>query len=267
MGLLLTACSPLRDLSARGASRRVLVIIPAWNEEKSVAGVIAEVRAALPSVDVVVVDDGSTDATRRRARASGATVLSLPLHLGVGGAMRTGYRYALRRGYDVAVQVDADGQHDPFQAAALVDAVVAGADLAIGARFAGAGDYAVRGPRRWAMTIMASWLSRRLHTHLTDVTSGFRAANRTTIELFAAHYPAEYLGDTVEALVMAGRAGLTVVQVPVRMRARVHGAPSQSPWRAGLYLLRAVMAIALASGRDWPRTSIPDSQESRATYE
>lgn len=259
------APSPVRGRDGRGDGLRVLVVVPAWNEEASVVGVIAEVRAALPTADVVVVDDGSTDATRRLARASGATVLSLPLNLGVGGAMRTGYRYALRRGYDVAVQVDADGQHDPLQVGGLLAALEDGADLAIGARFAGTGDYVVRGPRRWAMAIMARWLSRRLGTRLTDVTSGFRAANRRTIELFATHYPAEYLGDTVEALVMAGRAGLTVTQVPVHMRARVHGAPSQSPWRAGLYLLRAVMAIVLASGRDWPRNSVPHRQESSVT--
>lgn len=232
---------------------RMLVVIPAWNEERSVGAVVTEVKSTLPDADVLVVDDGSGDATSAAAERTGALVCRLPFNLGVGGAMRAGYRYALRHDYDVVVQVDADGQHDP----AYVDALVRGldrADIAIGARFAGTGDYRARGPRRWAMTMLAFVLSRLAGEKLTDVTSGFRAANRRAIGVFATHYPAEYLGDTVESLVISLRSGCRVTQVPVAMRRRAIGQASQSPGRAALYLLRAIVALSLALIRRWPAT-------------
>jgi glycosyltransferase involved in cell wall biosynthesis len=225
--------------------RRVLVVVPALNEQECLPGVLAELAAALPGADVLVVDDASTDATRAVALAAGARVLSLPIHLGVGGAMRAGYRYALRFGYDAVLQVDGDGQHDPRDAPALL-AALDRADVVVGARFAGVGDYDVRGPRRWAMRLLSRTLSRRVGTTLTDTTSGYRACDRRAVELFARHYPAEYLGDTVEALVLAARSGLRVTQVPVTMRARSGGRPSQSTVRAGVYLGRAAMALVLA---------------------
>ena len=223
---------------------RVLVVIPAFNEEATVAGVVAEVLAALPGADVLVVDDCSTDATRAVALATPAQVVTLPINLGVGGAMRAGFRYALRYGYDAVLQVDGDGQHDPQDAPALL-AALGDADLVIGARFAGAGEYDVRGPRRWAMRRLARTLSRVTGTKLTDTTSGFRASGARTVELFARHYPAEYLGDTVETLVIVARAGLRVVQVPVTMRGRAGGQPSQSPLKAAVYLLRVLLALGL----------------------
>jgi len=223
---------------------RVLVVIPAFNEEATLAGVVAEVRAALRSADVLVVDDCSTDRTRAVALAAAVQVLTLPINLGVGGAMRAGFRYALRYGYDAVLQVDGDGQHDPQDAPRLI-AALADADLVIGARFAGTGDYDVRGPRRWAMRLLAGTLSRVTGTRLTDATSGFRVSNARTLELFARHYPAEYLGDTVETLVIVARAGLTVAQVPVTMRDRAGGQPSQSPVRAAVYLLRVCLALVL----------------------
>ncbi len=229
----------------------VLVIVPAWNEEVALAGTLAELTGAYPTLHVLVVDDGSTDATASVAGAAGVPVVRLPFNLGVGGAMRAGYRYALRNGYQVAVQIDADGQHDPAYLGPLL-AGLEHADIVVGARFAGEGDYAVRGPRRWAMKMLAAVMSRMARTRLTDVTSGFRAANLRATTVFAAHYPAEYLGDTVESLVIAMRVGCSVTQVPVRMRTRQGGRASQSPFRAGLYLIRAVMALGLALVRRWP---------------
>jgi glycosyltransferase involved in cell wall biosynthesis len=233
--------------------KRVLIIIPAWNESGSIADVVAEVRGELPGVSVIVVDDGSTDDTSARAAAAGAIVARLPYNLGVGGAMRTGYRYALREGYEVVVQVDADGQHDASYIPRLVEAL-AEADVVVGARFAGEGAYAARGPRRWAMRLLSSVLSGLARRPLTDVTSGFRAVNRRGIRLFAAHYPSEYLGDTVESLVIAVRTGCRVTQVPVAMRVRSTGRASQSTTRASLYLARAVVALGLALVRRWPAT-------------
>lgn len=226
----------------------VLIVIPALNEEGSVGAVVKEVREALPAAHVLVVDDGSEDGTRRVALGAGADVLSLPFNLGVGGALRAGFRYAVRFDYDVAVQVDGDGQHDPAEIERLL-AGLADADMVIGARFAGRGDYAVRGARRLAMHLLARSLSKRTNANLTDTTSGFRAFDRTVIELFARDYPAEYLGDTIEALIIAARAGCRVSQVPVQMRRRSVGKPSQSSVRSLIYLARAVLAVVLSRAR------------------
>ena len=198
-------------MSGGPSRQRVLIIVPAWNEQDAITGTIREIRAVVPDADLLVIDDGSVDRTAQRAREAGATVCPLPFNLGVGGAMRTGYRYALRHGYDAAVQIDADGQHDPRYLARLLERLDGPdkADVVIGARFATPDDpYKVRGPRRWAMVLLAWVLSRLAHTRLTDVTSGFRVSNRRAISVFATHYPAEYLGDTVESLVIAARAGL-----------------------------------------------------------
>ncbi|MEV4494314.1 glycosyl transferase family 2 [Micromonospora arborensis] len=225
--------------------KRVLIIIPAFNESGSIADVVGEVRGELPGVDVIVVDDGSADRTAAVAAAAGARVAKLPYNLGVGGAMRVGYRYARDHDYDVAIQIDADGQHDPRYVPKLVD-LLDETDLVIGARFAGEGDYNVRGPRRWAMVMLSGVLSRVAHTKLTDTTSGFRAANRRVIDMFAAWYPVEYLGDTVETLVHTARRGYTIRQVPVAMRKRMAGTPSHSPAKAMIYLGRAFAVLTLA---------------------
>ena len=217
----------------------------------------------------MTVPPGSTpaDRTAEVAVAAGATVCRLPFNLGVGGAMRTGYRYALRHGYDVAVQIDADGQHDPRFLPDLVERLD-GADVVIGARFAKADDpYVVRGPRRWAMVLLAWVLSRLAHTRLTDVTSGFRVSNRRAIALFAKHYPAEYLGDTVESLVIAARAGCRITQEPVTMRARTAGRASHSPVKAAIYLCRAVVALLLALVRDWPAQFEDEAEVRTSTTE
>jgi len=234
---------------------RCLVIVPAFNEEKALASVIKGVAAAEPAFDVVVIDDGSIDDTSGVAHRAGAQVVTLPFNLGVGGAMRAGYKFAARGGYDVAIQVDGDGQHDPGELRALV-AALADADIVIGARFAGRGDYVAKGPRRLAMRLLARSLSRRCGVQLTDVTSGFRAVNRRAIELFAVNYPSEYLGDTVESLVTAVRSGLRVRQVAVAMRPRQSGAPSQTPVRAAVYLGRSIMVLGLAYIRRSPE--LPD---------
>jgi glycosyltransferase involved in cell wall biosynthesis len=224
--------------------KRVLIIIPAKDEAESIAKVIAEVRAELPAADVLVVNDGSTDETAAVAAAAGATVTSLPYNLGVGGSMRLGYRYASRHGYDVAVQLDADGQHDPRYVPELVRGLD-DADLVIGARFAGVGDYRIRGPRRWASVVLSAVLSRLARTRLSDTTSGFRACGRPLIERFAVWYPVEYLGDTVEILVRTIRQGYKVRQVPVAMRMRMTGRAT-SPAKATLYLFRAILTLILA---------------------
>ncbi|MGA1835539.1 glycosyltransferase family 2 protein [Herbiconiux sp. 11R-BC] len=227
------------------ALERTLIVMPAFNEEEAVGDVVREVYEKAPGVSVLVVDDGSTDATARVAGAAGARVLRLPINLGVGGAMRAGFKYALSKGFANVVQVDSDGQHDPVGIEQLVNELDR-FDLVLGARFAGVGDYAVRGPRQWAMRVLSSILSGLTKTKLTDTTSGFRASGPRAVALFAQHYPSEYLGDTVESLVIASRAKLTVAQVPVAMRPRAGGVPSHNPYKAAVYLGRAGMALFVA---------------------
>ncbi|MBC7763158.1 MAG: glycosyltransferase family 2 protein [Candidatus Saccharibacteria bacterium] len=227
---------------------QTLIVMPAFNEEASVGAVVREVFAALPGVAVLVVDDGSTDDTAEEARAAGALVATLPFNLGVGGAMRTGFKYALANGFDNVVQIDSDGQHDPASVPRMLSEL-ASADLVIGARFAGEGDYVVVGPRQWAMRVLAVVLSRTAKTRLTDTTSGFRASGPKCVALFAEHYPAEYLGDTIEALVIAARFGCVIRQVPVSMRVRAGGVPSHNPFRAAAYLGRVGIALVFALAR------------------
>ena len=230
--------------------------MPALNEEQTVGATVAEIRQQIPGADVLVISDGSTDGTARVARAAGAKVLELPFNLGVGGAMRAGYRFAFRHGYDVAVQVDADGQHDPAQVHTLLSVMERDdANVVIGSRFAGVGDYRVRGPRRWAMKFLSFVLSRVCGTPLTDTTSGFKASDRKAIAQFAADYPAEYLGDTVEALMIAARANLRVREVGVQMRPRAGGQPSHRPFRAAIFLARAALALLIALSRPSARTT------------
>lgn len=235
---------------------RLLVVIPAWNEQETLPAVIAELRGCVPDADVLVVNDGSTDWTSVIAWDAGALVLDLPINLGVGGAMRAGYVYARRNGYDLAVQLDADGQHNPADIPRLVETMgTTGADVVIGARFAGVGDYTARGLRRLSMRLLARVLSRVAGAALTDTTSGFKLANRNAIQLFAANYPAEYLGDTVESLVIAARAGLKIRQIGVAMRPRAGGQPSHGPLKAAVFLARAALALVIALSR--PTVPVP----------
>ncbi len=228
---------------------RTLVVMPALNEEKTVEDVVrATLAAELP---VCVVDDGSTDATGERARAAGATVLRLPLNLGVGGALRCGFRYALAHGYDTVVQVDADGQHDPTQIELLLDVLAeTGADMVIGSRFGqGSGPYEVRSIRRFAMRTLARRAAQITGLQVADSTSGFRAIRRPLLDRFAADYPVEYLGDTVEALIEAGRAGARVVEHPIAMSPRAHGTSSARRLASLWYVVRVIIAIELMHNR------------------
>ena len=224
---------------------KTLIVMPAFNEEAVIAEVLSEVFDTNPGISVLVVDDGSKDKTSQISKQMGAIVATLPYNLGVGGAMRVGFNYALANGFENVVQVDADGQHNPADVARLV-AELNDADLVLGARFAGTGDYEAKGPRRWAMNILAHLLSKSAGHKLTDTTSGFRATGPRAVRLFAEHYPAEYLGDTVESLVIAARAGYTIVQVPVSMRPRVGGTPSHSPIKASIFLARVGIAMLFA---------------------
>lgn len=241
--------------------RDMLIVIPAWNEEAVLGPVLDEVKRTVHGfADILVVSDGSIDGTARIARAAGVALLDLPLNLGVGGAMRAGYSYAARKGYDYAVQLDADGQHDPREIPGMLAALKdAGADLMIGARFAGKGDYEARGLRMLAMRFLSMSLSRVCGTRLTDTTSGFKVSNRSALVYFSKNYPAEYLGDTIEALVMAARDGLVVRQTPVEMRPRAGGTPSHGGLASAKFLMRAFLALGVALTR--PKSGVKLERE------
>ena len=228
---------------------RVIVIVPALNEQETVAAVIADIRRDL-GADVLVVDDGSSDRTAAVARQAGASVVRHPFNLGVGAALRTGFRYAEALGYSIAMQIDADGQHDPLEAAKLLDAVRSGTDIVVGSRFAvGSGTYRVTFGRRISMKLLSTVLSRRVGRPITDTTSGYRAFSRTAIELFATQYPSAYLSDTVESLLIAHYNGLAIDEVPVTMHERMGGVPSNNFVRSAYHLVRLVLVIMLSRSR------------------
>jgi glycosyltransferase involved in cell wall biosynthesis len=220
-----------------------LVVIPALNEAATLGSVIEAVRNHLDA-DVLVVDDGSTDRTARVALASGAHVLQHPFNLGVGAALRSGFRFAAERGYKAVVQVDADGQHDPAEAVRLLARLHdEDLDLVVGSRFASG--YRVGRGRRMVMRLLSREVSRRLGVVVSDTTSGFRAFGPTTIDRFARAYPSAYLSDTVEALLLAGDWDLRVAEEPVVMHPRAGGRPSSGPVKSVFYLIRLVLVIAL----------------------
>jgi glycosyltransferase involved in cell wall biosynthesis len=225
-----------------------LVIIPAWNEEEALPGTLAELARVRPDLDVLVVSDGSTDRTAEVGRFAGATVVELPFNLGIGGALQTGFRYAVRNGYERAVQFDADGQHDPLAVQALLDGLDRGADMVIGSRFTegGAVTYSVSGVRRRAMRLL-QWLVKVLvRQRFTDTSSGFRAFSRPMLEYFAQSYPVEYM-DSVEALVQACNAGFRVDEVPANMRGRTGGAPSTRNFKLVYYYMRLLVVLLVST--------------------
>lgn len=240
--------TPTREstVASRPDSRspRVLAVVPAFNEAGSIAGVVAEIRRCAPSVDVVVIDDGSTDATGALAEKAGATVLQLPFNVGIGGTVQTGYQYALSRGYDVAVQVDGDGQHDPSEIERLTGPLRSGeADMAIGTRFRGEGTYRSPLARRIGIQMFARIVSLMVRQRVTDTTSGFRAVNRSGIQLFARDYPNDY--PEVESIVLLCRHGLTVTEVPVEMRERETGTSSITVVESIYYVVKVTLALVI----------------------
>jgi glycosyltransferase involved in cell wall biosynthesis len=222
----------------------VLAIIPAFNEARNLPAVIEALRRASPGVAPCVIDDGSTDATAAVAHGLGATVLSLPVNLGIGGAVQTGYLFARDHGFDVAVQIDGDGQHDPAYLDAMLAPLREGrADLVIGSRFLGGDGFKSTFVRRAGIRYLSWFLRLRCGARVTDPTSGFRAANRAAIELFARAYPSDY--PEPEAIAFACRGGLRAVEVPVRMFERAHGTSSITWARTLYYLVKVSLALVL----------------------
>jgi glycosyltransferase involved in cell wall biosynthesis len=225
--------------------------VPAHNEAGAIGGVVDEIRAVDPRFDVVVVDDGSTDETAAIAAARGAAVLRLPFNLGIGGAVQTGFRYALEQGYELAVRLDGDGQHDPNELAALLGPIERGeADIVTGSRFAG-GEGAYRPPlaRRVGIVFFAKLVSLLTRQRVTDTTSGFQALNREGIALFASDYPSDY--PEVEATVLVFKHRLRLAEVPVQMRERAAGESSIGLLSSIYYMLKVTLALFLAMVRKY----------------
>lgn len=231
---------------------RALAIIPAFNEEDALPGTLAELRSQHPELDVVVVSDGSADRTAMVARAAGVAVIELPFNLGIGGALRTGFLYAVRHAYDVGVQFDADGQHDPTQIPRLLGAIEAGADMAVGSRFTeSSAHYEVSGTRRGAMRVLRVAVRLLSGRTYTDTSSGFRAFSRPVLEFFSRNYPSEYM-ESVESLIVATLEGFDVAEVPVDMRSRAAGVPSARRLRLVYHYLRLLLVLG-SSARRRPR--------------
>jgi glycosyltransferase involved in cell wall biosynthesis len=232
---------------------RTAAIVPAFNEAGAVGRVIAEIRAFDPAIDVVVVDDASSDDTAAVAESLGATVLRLPFNVGIGGAVQTGFRYALQEDYDTAVRLDGDGQHDASELAKLLAPLERGeADFVVGSRFVDPGG-AYRPPlaRRIGIRLFARLVSLLGGERVTDTTSGFLALDRVGIELFASEYPHDY--PEVEATLVALRSGLRLSQVQVEMRERETGASSITFVRSLYYIVKVTLALLVASLRRYPR--------------
>jgi glycosyltransferase involved in cell wall biosynthesis len=233
---------------------RVLVIIPAYNEEESLGRVIRKVQAVNPLASIAVINDGSTDATPDIADGYGAVVLDLPYNLGIGSAMQTGFMFARERGFDVAVQVDGDGQHDPAEIAELLSVLGQGqADVVIGSRYIEDRGYITPHLRRSGIMLLSTLISWIVRQHITDPTSGFRALNRRAIDLCATDYPFDY--PEPESVVLFKRAGLRIAEIPVTMNPRYGGQSSITPLRSAYYMIKVIMAIMIGLLRQRPRAA------------
>jgi glycosyltransferase involved in cell wall biosynthesis len=239
---------------------RFLAIVPAYNEAGAIAATVAEIHEHAPGFDVVVVDDGSVDDTARRAAQAGAAVISHPFNLGIGGAVQSGYQYALERGYAVAVQVDGDGQHDARCIPELLGHLrgTPGLDMVTGSRFlASDGEgYRSSASRRIGIRIFAGILSRIVGRQVTDPTSGFRMCGPRGIDLFARDYPHDY--PEVEAVLLLHAHQLSGDELPVRMRPRTTGTSSIKATHSFLYMLKVLLAIAVGLLRARPVPAADD---------
>lgn len=232
--------------------RPVLVIIPAYNEEESIGQVVTNVKRNAGFADVLVVNDGSTDGTATVARRCGADVIDLPYNLGIGAAVRAGYRLAEERGYEFVVRVDGDGQHNPEDIPRLLGPVQQGrADVAFGCRFCGGSTSHRTSPARLlGIRLFGLVVSLLLGQKIHDATSGLRCANRKAIRYFARYYPQDY--PEVESHVLLHKAGLSEVEVPVSMRARTGGCSSITLPRSVYYAFKVLLAILIRAFQEVP---------------
>jgi glycosyltransferase involved in cell wall biosynthesis len=220
----------------------LLVVIPAFNEEAVLGRTLDALLQEISSDQVLVVSDGSTDKTSQIVTERKISLLDLPFNLGVGAAMRSGFQYAKENGFQKVIQFDADLQHQPKYLKEIVSELDK-YDVVVGSRFAANYSYKVSFVRSLAMGLLKDSVTRHIGRKMTDVTSGFRGANKKAIDVFADFYPSEYLADTVESLIMAHDKGLTISEIAVTMQERQGGMPSQNIFRSTLYLFRSILVI------------------------
>lgn len=234
----------------------VLVVVPVHNEALSLGAVLTDIRTYAPDCDVLVVNDGSTDSTADVAHATGVPVLDLCFNLGIGGAVQAGFKYAVERDYSIVVQLDGDGQHLAEEIAPLIEPVRNGrCEMAIGSRFAnGSGDYDGSAARRLATNVLSRICGALTGQRITDATSGFRAYGRRALRYLAAYYPADY--PEPEAIVLLSRRGLSICEVPVRMRVRQGGQSSIRGTRTIYYMTKVPLSLLLAAFKEGPAQQI-----------
>jgi glycosyltransferase involved in cell wall biosynthesis len=220
----------------------LLVVIPAFNEEAVLGRTLDALLQEVSSNQVLVVSDGSTDKTSQIVNDRKINLLELPFNLGVGAAMRSGFQFAKENGFQKVIQFDADLQHQPKYIKEIVSELDK-YDVVVGSRFAANSSYKVSVVRSLAMGLLKDSVTRHIGRKMTDVTSGFRGANKKAIDVFADFYPSEYLADTVESLIMAHDKGLTISEIAVTMQERQGGMPSQNIFRSTLYLFRSILVI------------------------
>ena len=232
---------------------RVLVIIPAYDEEKSIARVIDKIQKASPGVDIVVIDDGSTDATVQIARQAGAVVLSHPVNLGAGAATQTGYKYALEHSYQFVVQLDADGQHPPRYINDLLNILKnEPIDIAIGSRFLGEKEYKLSRIRKLGMKILAFITSFIVGQKMSDSSSGFRALKMEVVDFFAnINYPSDY--QDADVIILAHFAGFRVKEVSVTMYESISGKSMFDGGKLIYYGFKMLLSIMVTLLREKPQ--------------
>jgi glycosyltransferase involved in cell wall biosynthesis len=223
-------------------NRRTAVIIPAYNEEHTIGAVVKAVRSLGPGYDVIVINDNSSDKTYEKAGEAGAKVVTLPCNLGIGGAVQTGYKFALSRGYDACIQVDGDGQHPAQEIPRLVEPLFErGYDMVIGSRFVEDTGYQISFMRDLGIRIISFFLRATTGLVVKDPTSGFRALNRKAMRLFAGQYPQDY--PEPESLVFAYKRRFKVLEVPIEMKNRMFGTSSITRTRAAYYMGKVLLAM------------------------
>jgi len=219
---------------------KTMIVVPAYNEGKSIKNVVASLRNY--DVDVVVINDGSTDNTEQMAKESGATVINLPQNLGIGGAVQTGYLYALYNDYDAVVQIDGDGQHNAEDLPKLLNMLEnKEADMVIGSRFVEKTAYKPSLCRKIGISYFAKVVSALTKQRVTDTTSGYRAVNRKIIELFAHYYPSDY--PEVETIVYAANCGAKIKEISVNMNPRKEGKSSITPLKSLYYMIKVTCCL------------------------
>ena len=234
-------------------SERLLVLIPAYNEQATIRQVVSGARDAIPHADVLVVDDGSIDHTAQEAESGGAFVIRHPFNLGIGGAVQTGLKFAQQEDYDLVIRLDGDGQHNPSEIPSLYAILRAGnVDVVIGSRFLGdSGRMHIPFSRRLGITVFAVMVSSLTGRRATDTTSGFLGMNRRAVDALAAYMPQDY--PEVESRIVLHKAGLKTLELPSHMRTRRAGVSSIDSWRSIYYALKVSVAVLIGTLKDIPK--------------